>query len=153
MAQKGVSVAQRKCDLCSLVQRNRPQTKIIGIIFLHGIDQDRLVRDSTMVSPKDIPTPPGVFIVTTKWDACMNMDKKDSHECDLQTIFPSTPIMRFHNTFDSAWQIIAEIQRYPSGDLKQETFREALEAIYPQFRRRDVSIVGKMKMIFRRMFG
>ncbi|KAF8183989.1 hypothetical protein BJ912DRAFT_541389 [Pholiota molesta] len=42
--------------------KKEPQTKIIGIIFLHGIDQDRLVRDSTVVSPKDIPTPPGVLL-------------------------------------------------------------------------------------------
>ncbi|KAF9484392.1 hypothetical protein BDN70DRAFT_872680 [Pholiota conissans] len=128
-----------------------PKTKISGILFLHGIDQERV--NPTVVSPNHIliPTPPGVRIVTTKWDAPIPEEKKSGHENDLQRIFPTSETLRFHRTFDSAWEIITAIQADPSG-LTQNEFRKMLLKICPKFKQH-TSIIDKMKGLFRQMFA
>ena len=47
----------------------RPKTKLVGILFLWEITQARLAENPgpETIDPRHINTPPGVFVITTKW--------------------------------------------------------------------------------------
>jgi hypothetical protein len=80
------------------------------------MDLQRLNKNME-TSSKRTPTPLGVVIGTTKWDAeTAPMANKKARELQLQAKF----------SIESFWKIITEIQQSPCS-MTQEEFRAALE--------------------------
>lgn len=120
-------------DICGICHwRYRKNARIAGILYLHEIHPCRLDESPAVVKPRDIPHPPGVFVVTTKWSLLsLSKEKADTRETELRKRFgvPENFMRRFDNTTGSAWEIIHTVLSSPSLNMKRKDLAKAMKKI------------------------
>ncbi|KAF9480179.1 hypothetical protein BDN70DRAFT_877925 [Pholiota conissans] len=111
-----------------------PTSKIHGILYLHEITQIREIGSS--VRPKDIPQPPGIFLVTTKWDDEINgsREEKEAREIGLQENlgFKKGSMRRFENTYESAWTILDDVRISPATVTQYDLAMKMKKLVGPE---------------------
>lgn len=132
----------------------RPKTKLVGILFLFEITQPRAANNRDMMNPTHITTPPGVFVVTTKWSDSTEQSHFVTREEQLRRIFnlQSSAMKRFWNTSESAWGVINEVWDRPEAcGVTLENVRELLESIRPHLKEPD-KLMRKIGKWFAKLF-